>query len=114
MCGHVAAWVVVAAYDQNARMDTASSNDEVVKFSEIIVIARKKYTAFFYSVSQVHGIIFACQTGVSRNLNIVSHVVEQADEQPTYGVIIQIKPHDDRLIRATSCAVSNFGLGWYL
>ena len=61
-------------------MDTAGSNDEVVKFSEIIVIARKKYTAFFYSVSQVHGIIFACQTGVSRNLNIVSHVVEQADE----------------------------------
>ena len=44
-----------------------------------IVIARKKYTAFFYSVSQVHGIIFACQTGVSRNLTIVSHVVEQAD-----------------------------------
>ena len=83
-------------------MDTASSNNEVVKFSEIIVIARKKYTAFFDSVSQVYGIIFACQTGVSRNLNIVAHVVEQADEQPTYGVIIQIKPHDDRLIRAIS------------
>ena len=95
-------------------MDTASSNDEVVKFSEIIVIARQKYTAFFDSVSQVHGIIFACQIGVSRNLHIVAHVVEQADEQPTYGVIIHIKPHDDRLIRAISCAVSNFGLGWYL
>lgn len=83
-------------------MDTASSNDEVVKFSEIIVIARKKDTAFFYGVSQVHRIIFARQTGVSRNLNIVSHVTQQADEQPTYGVIIHIKPHDDRLIRAIS------------
>ncbi len=40
-------------------MDTASSNDEVVKCSEIIVMARKKYAAFFYGVSQVHGIIFA-------------------------------------------------------
>jgi hypothetical protein len=93
---------------------STSSNDAVVQFSAIIVLARQKYTAFFYSVSQVHGIIFACQTDVSRHLPIVSHVVEQADEQPTYGVIIHIKPHDDRLIRAISCAVSNFGLGWYL
>ena len=32
-------WVIVAAYDHNARMDTASANDEVVKFAEIIVIS---------------------------------------------------------------------------
>jgi hypothetical protein len=101
----IAAAVIIAADNQDAWMTTAGRTDQIVKLFKVIVVPGQQTSIRSDCPVKMYRIRASDQSGISRQFNVVTGVLEQSDEQRIDAIVIEVQPHAPRASRClTNCS----------